>query len=85
MTLPQRREDMNRSKFRRYVVPIIFALAVVSSDTGVFMCPGVELGLCCKKFVVMDGQRLGQDCKRNDDSDHPLFSLNKFQLISITT
>lgn len=20
------------------------------------MCPGVELGLCCKKFVVMDGK-----------------------------
>lgn len=65
MTSAQRRKDLKRSKsiIRRYVAPILFALAFISSSKGVFMCPNVEMGLCCKKFVVMDGQRLGQDCK----------------------
>lgn len=56
---------MKRSKsmIRRYVAPFLFALAFISSDMGVFMCPGVELGLCCKKFVFIDGQKLGQVCK----------------------
>lgn len=30
---------------------------------GVFMCPHVELGLCCKNFEVNDDHRLGKDCK----------------------
>ena len=84
MTSAQRQKDMKRSKsmIRRYVAPILFALAFTSSGKGaflgegVFMCPAVEMGLCCKKFEVMDGQRLGQDCKLvMTNQIHPFLSL----------
>lgn len=70
MTPSQRQKDMKRSKsiIRRYIAPILFAVAFVSGKgaflgEGVFMCPHVELGLCCKNFEVMDDHKLGKDCK----------------------
>lgn len=72
MTPAQRpkKKEMKRSKsiIRRYIAPILFAIAFVSGKgafmgEGVFMCPHVELGLCCKNFEIMDDHKLGKDCK----------------------
>lgn len=70
MTPAQQQKEMKRSKsiIRRYIAPILFAIAFVSGKgaflgEGVFMCPHVELGLCCKNFEVMDDHKLGKDCK----------------------
>lgn len=74
---------MKRSKsiIRHYIAPILFAIAFVGGKgaflgEGVFMCPHMELGLCCKNFEVVDDHKLGKDCKLcNDESDRSsLFS-----------
>lgn len=71
MTPAQRqKKEMKRSKsiIRRYIAPILFAIAFITGKgaflgEGVFMCPHAELGLCCKNYEIMDGYKLGKDCK----------------------